>query len=210
MGVKVALVVGLVIVAVAIGATMTGSPMTVIGTNTTEHSLLASAEKKIKACQSNERLPRDTQAIRLRIYAFLGPRVTVEVVAHGRVITRGQRGSGWTGGVVTIPVKPLSTTRSGVKLCFSLLLNGDETAEFAGEPIKRTPVNVSEADALPGRVLVEYMRRDRSSWWSLAPEVARRMGLGHAGSGTWSVLLVLGLMGGVVLVCSRLAVRELR
>jgi hypothetical protein len=36
------------------------------------------------------------------------------------------------------------------------------------------------------------------------------MGLGHAASGTWIVFLVLALMLAVVILASRLALRELR
>lgn len=196
--------------AAAIGVTLSKGPITVSGANTAEALPLATVQQRTQACQANERLPQDTSAIRLRIFAYLGPRVTVEVLAHGHVITRGERGSGWTGGVVTVPVRPISTTRAGLTICFELFLNGDETAYLSGQPATQTRAASGKLEVMPGRVRVEYLRSGRSSWWSLAPAVARRMGLGHAGAGTWSVFLVIGLMGGVVLVCSRLGLQELR
>jgi hypothetical protein len=57
---------------------------------------------------------------------------------------------------------------------------------------------------------MEYLRPGRKSWWSLASSVAHHMGLGHAASGTWIVFLVLALMLTVVILASRLALRELR
>jgi hypothetical protein len=169
---------------------------------------METTQRPIDACQSPELLPRETSAIRLRVDAFLGPRVTLAVVAHGRVIAHGERGSGWTGGAVTIPVSPLSTARPGVDLCFALLLNGDETAELVGEPTPAAHAARGTGGALPGRLRVEYMRLGRS-WWSLTPAVARRMGLGGAVSGAWSVILAVALMGSVALVCSLAILRWL-
>ncbi|MGD0452801.1 MAG: hypothetical protein ABSB69_04330 [Solirubrobacteraceae bacterium] len=205
---KIALGTGLVIGVAALGITLSQSPITVAEVSTAEHGLLGTTTQKLSACQSNEVLPRETSAIRLRVETFIGPKVAVEVLAHGRVIAHGERESGWTGGVVTIPVEPLSMARSGVELCFTLFLNGDESAELVGERTTGALAAQSRFGPLAGRVRVEYLRPGRSSWWSLAPAVARRMGLGRAWSGTWNVLLVFGLMGGMVLLCSRMMLRE--
>lgn len=94
-------------------------------------------------------------------------------------------------------------------LCFAFFVNGEESLQLVGEPAGAALAARSAAGPLPGRVVAEYLRPSRSSWWSLAPSVARRMGLGHAPSGTWSALLVLALMAAVVLVCSRVILREL-
>jgi hypothetical protein len=40
--------------------------------------------------------------------------------------------------------------------------------------------------------------------------VARRMGLGHAPSGTWVVFLLMGMMIVVAVLATRLILRELR
>ena len=200
---------GLLAGVAAIALTLSGSPIAVARVNTTEDTVVEVVRQRLSACQANEALPRGTSAIRLRTFAFLGPRVTVQVLAHGRVIARGERESGWTGGVVTVPVNRLATARTGVETCFTLFPNGDETIELVGEPTTGPLAARSQEGPLPGRIRVEYLRPGSSSWWSLAPEVARRMGLGHAPAGTWSVLLVIALMGSLVALCSRLILREL-
>ncbi|HXP38469.1 MAG TPA: hypothetical protein VN817_11955 [Solirubrobacteraceae bacterium] len=148
--------------------------------------------------------------MRLSVDAFSGPRVVVHAFEHGAVIASGETASGWTGGVVTVPVKPLAQARADVTVCASLYTNGDETISLVGEPADRKHAARGERGVLPGRVQIEYLRPGRSSWFSLAPEVARRMGLGHAGSGTWGVLLVIALSLGVIALSSRTAIRGLR
>lgn len=206
---RVLLGVGLLLGVVLIALTLTQAPTTVARVNTPQGTLVTETQQKLSACQPGEVLPRGTSAIRLRTYAFLGPRVTVSVLAHGHVIAHGERGSGWTGGVVTVPVNRLSTARSGVELCFTLFGNGNESIQLVGEPTTGALAASGPGGTLPGRVRVEYLRSSGASWWSLVPEVARRMGLGHAAAGTWSVLLVLVLMGCLVALCSRLILREL-
>jgi hypothetical protein len=185
------------------------SPPAVARVNTAAHQSLGTTRQAIDACQPDEVIPAQTSAVRLGIGAFLGPRVTVQALAQEQVIARGERRSGWTGGTVTVPVNALSTARSGVEVCFAAHLNGDETAALAGE---RTPVALAAngpGGPLRGRVRIEYLRAGATSWWLLAPSVARRMGLGRAWSGTWSAVLVLALMAGVVALCVRLTRRAL-
>jgi hypothetical protein len=201
---------GLLLGIAAIAITLTEAPITLARLNTPQGAYLTEAQGKVSACQAGELLPRGTSAIRLRAYAFLGPRVTVELRARGHVIADGERGSGWTGGVVTVPVSHLSTARSGVELCFTMFGNGHEPIELLGEPTSGARAARGQHGPLPGRVRVEYLRPGDASWWSIAPEVARRMGLGHAAPGTWSVLLVLALMGCLMALCSRLILRELQ
>jgi len=207
---KIVVVTGLLLILAGIAVTLTQSPITVAAVNTSQTVPLGGLQRGKNYCQSSETLPRETSAIRLRAYAFLGPRVSVEVVAHGHVIAHGQRGSGWTGGVVTIPVNSLSAARAGVTLCFTFFTNEDETIGPVGEPTTGALAARARDAPSPGRVRVEYLRLSRSSWWSLMPEVARRMGLGHAPSGTWTVFLVLALMGGLIAVCARVVLGELR
>jgi hypothetical protein len=206
---KLLLVAGFLLGLVGIAITLTQAPITVARVNTAQTAFVAEVHQKTSVCQPGEVLPRGTSAIRLRAYAFLGPRVTVAVLAHSHVIAHGERGSGWTAGVVTVPVNPLSSTRAGVELCFTLFGNGDESIGLVGEPNDAAPLARGQNAPLPGRVRVEYLRPGGASWWSLAPEVARRMGLGHAPAGSWGVLLVIALMGGLVALCSRLILREL-
>ncbi len=63
---------------------------------------------------------------------------------------------------------------------------------------------------LPGRIAVEYVRAGSSSWWSLVPSVARRMGLGRAWAGTWVAAMVALLMVTGIVLASWLTLREAR
>jgi hypothetical protein len=197
----------LALTAAAACVTLAKSPVEVIAANTSEQQRLELVRHPLDACQANEVLPADTHAVRLQILALLGPKVSLLALQSGRVITSGQRSSGWTGGSVTVPVKPLSSTRPAVELCFALQLNGDESASVMGEPWQGPEAALAGESGLPGRVRVEYLRPARSSWWSLVPAVARHMGLGNVVDGTWSVFAVVGLMASVVCLSSYMALR---
>jgi hypothetical protein len=205
---KVVVAAGLLLGVAAVAITLSHSPIAVAGVNTPLEVPIGAPQPGKTYCQSHEVLPRDTSAIRLRSYAFLGPRVKVTISARAHLIAHGERASGWTGGVVTVPVNRLSTTRSGLDLCFTFFTNEDESIGFFGEPTEALAARGSSG-SLSGRVRAEYLRPSHSSWWSLAPEVARRMGLGRAPSGTWSVLLAVALMVGVFALCARVILREL-
>lgn len=205
---KIALATGLVVGVAATGVTLSQSPDVVAGVSTATQRYIGGTTRATSVCQAGELLPRDVSAIRLRVFAFLGPRVTVRVRSHGHVIAGGERGSGWTGGVVTVPVKPLPKPTSGATLCFTLFVNGDEHDEFGGNPQTGALAARAPDHVLHGRVRVEYMCPGESSWWSLARAVARRMNLGRGWPGVLSVPLALVLMGSVLVLCARLLLRD--
>jgi hypothetical protein len=64
--------------------------------------------------------------------------------------------------------------------------------------------------ALGGRMWVEYLHREASSWASQIPSIARRVGLGRADPGTWVVWVALALMVGVAALASRAVLTGLR
>ncbi len=200
---------GLLLCGVALAVTLSHSPIAVSAMNFPVRSLVLEPRRGLDVCQSGETLPRGTSAIRLRILADVGPRVTLEVFEHNRVIARGEQASGWIGGAVTVPVRAPSVSRSPVTVCFRLFLNGKEAVELLGQQTSRALAARSHGSPLSGRLSIEYLRPSHSSWLSLAPQVARRMGLGRAASGTWSVVLVVVLMAGVALLSARVLLREL-
>jgi hypothetical protein len=207
---KITLVIWLLAGAGALAFVLSRGPLSIARANTVEHSTIATVTQRAEVCQADETLPRGVSAIRLRTYAFLGPRVTVTLSSAGRVIASGERASGWTGGVVTVPLSPPSEQRSGVDLCFALFLDGDESVELSGERAGAGLAAQSSSGALPGRVSVEYLRAGRSSWWSLVPQLARRMGIGHAPAGTWSAVLAAALSAAVIVISVGAVVRGLQ
>jgi hypothetical protein len=209
--VRIALSGGLALVAVAVGLTLTRSPTIAVARNgIPAETILVGTRNGARACQAGETLPAGTSAIRLALVAEIGPRVTVTVTSSGgAAITHGTRSSKWTGASVTVPVERVSRTSAGAQVCF-VLGRPLETVAIVG---RRTPAAValtSGAQKLPGRMAIEYVRQSSTSWLSLAPSIARRMGLGHAWGGTWiAFVLVAAMTCSLALLC-RLAVRELR
>jgi hypothetical protein len=201
---------GLAIIAAVAGVTLPGTPISVARESTAQRETIGTLTRPTRACQADEVLPARTSAIRLQAFASIGPRVTVEVLAHGHVIAHGERAPGWTGGVVTVPVSPLATATSGATLCFALFPNGNETIVLTGGAANGASAAQGSKGAIAGRLVAEYMRPGPRSWWSLLASVVRRMGLGHALGGAWNVVLTLLLMVGVLLLSARATLRYVR
>jgi len=203
--VRVALAVGLALAAAAVGVVLSGSPLTVAGTNSIRaNRAVAYASGNSSRCQTSGTLPEGTSAVRISASANTGPRVTLEVLSGPLVITRGERDAGWgVNETVTVPVKQVSRTIPNASICMAF--------GPAIEPIQLNGAPVKATGGTPDVTLrVEYLRPDRASWWSLASSVAGRMGLGHAPGGTWIVFLLIALMITVATLASRLLLRELR
>jgi hypothetical protein len=208
---RVVLVAGLILTAVGIGAVLLRSPPVLAGDNgvVTENNL-AAAETAGGVCQSREMLPHGTTAVRLTLTAITGPRVSVKALWHSRVVTRGSRPAGWSGSAVTIPVSPLRNTLAPIRLCIYLSdLNGE--VEFHGEHTSHLlAARTYGGSRFPGRIRVEYIRAGHTSWLSLVPSMARRIGLGRAPAGTWVALLAAILSLAVAGLTSFAVIRELR
>jgi hypothetical protein len=206
-----ALVAGLSLLALALVLTLSGSPLVVANTNATPaNEPILEAASGAGACQAGETLPADISAIRLTLVAAAGPRVNVTALSGGRVLTSGSAASGWTSGAVTVPVKALAHPASNVRLCFTLGRSVETIARGGARASAALAARNRAGKPLPGRFTVEYMRPSHSSWWSLAPTVARHIGLGRAPAGGWVAWLVLATMGAVLLGASWLVVKESR
>jgi hypothetical protein len=208
--VKVALAAALALLTVALVLVLLHSPMSVARTNGTpgEEEIIALARRGATFCQAGELVPRGTAAIRLSLSAFTGPRVTVAVSAGGRMVTTGQRGSGWTSRVVTVPVRPLPRPVAGATVCVSFPLRDEVLTVFG----KATPASLAAREdgrPSPGRLWIEYLHAGGRSWASLLPSVVRHFGFGRAAPGTWIALLALALLVAVAALSVRLAVKEL-
>jgi hypothetical protein len=209
--VRTALAAGLALIVAAGVLVLSQAPVKVLASNLTQlRTELAVSNSHSSACQGDERLARDTSAIRISLGAFTGPPVDVKVLFGGRVITAGQRGSGWDGQVVTIPVKPLSRSYSPVRICFAFPLAGGENVQLLGSrSAPAVAARAASGEALAGRVLIEDLGGGSSAWFALLPSVAKNMGFGRAWSGTWVVFLVAISMLAVTALASRLILREL-
>jgi hypothetical protein len=123
-------------------------------------------------------------------------------------VARGERPAGWgIDETVTVPVERVAHAIPTAKIC---VVFGPVTEAVQINGVQQPATGVSGAAEREVRFAVEYLRPGSSSWWSLASTVARRMGFGHAPSGTWIVFLLLALTVAIVALASRLLLRELR
>ena len=196
------------LIAIAAIAVLSGSPVRVARTSSVVlQSDIGSVGGGREICQSNETLPAATSAVRLSFQAIIGPRVALSAFADGRMITQGVRGSNWTAADVTVPVSYVRRRVSGVTLCAALGPTREAVALLGQQSGSASAASVA-GSPLSGRVRVEYLEAGRSSWWSKARAVARRMGLGHVPTGVWNVLLIAVLIAGAAALACVTAVRE--
>jgi hypothetical protein len=209
-GISIVLVVGLVLLAVVIGLTLLQSPVTVIKTNgILAENGFVKTRRAASACQSKEVLPAGTSAIRLALGAQNGPRVAVSARSGDRVLARGNRRAGWTGGTVTVPIRRLSHAAPNAAICFTVD-RPIEALTIFGKPTPQTiALTAADGQKLFGRMAIEYLRPRSASWFSLLRPIARRMGLGHAWSGSWIALALLVVMASIAALSSWLVLREL-
>lgn len=219
--VKITLAVGIALIAVAVAFTLTRSPPRVLrGSWHGTEAELGAPTGDAAMCQDNEVLPAGTTAVRLAMWAFVGARVRVVAYDGTRVLTEGSRGPDWTSTSVTVPVRSVRSTTSGVRLCLAIgpnsepiLVLGDNAppAEAAVELSANAPAprSASLEERLPGRMHVEYLGSGTGSWWSRISSVAQHVGLGRAYSGTWIAALIGALMIAVGALALRLTLREL-
>jgi hypothetical protein len=210
--VKVALAAGLTITVAAIALVLATPPIAVLASNATLPNLpLNYAGRGV--CQAGERLPAGTHALRLSLYAFTGPRVTVEAIAGTRVLSYGKLSAGWSGASITVPVTPVSKSVPDVKICALLATIGERVVAYGTRTDElETGAEVAhtiEGEALPGRMSIQYMGNGHTSWLPMISSVADHMSLGRAWSGIWVVFFVGALMLAVVALATRLVLSEL-
>lgn len=200
--VRVALAVGLVLAATAVGVVLSRSPLTVAGTNSiwAVHLAIPIAKGGFGTCQPSGTVREGTSAIRISASMNIGPRVTVTVLSPSRaIVAHGERAAGW--GVqetVTVPVARVARTIPDARTCIAF-----------GPAVEPIQVNGTRVNGVT-MFRFEYLRPNPASWWSLASSVARRMGFGHAPSGTWVVFLLIALMVAVAILAAQLVLWELR
>jgi hypothetical protein len=207
--VLIALAVGLVLVAIAIGVVLSRAPLAVIGSNEVALSHgIAYAKGGSSGCQQAGTVPAGTTAVRLSAGVNTGPTVTLKVFSGTQLVTQGKRAAGW--GIdesVTVPVKRVARTIPNAKICVTFGPAVEEI-EINGSLVRSKSASGVSTTAI--RLRFEYMRPAHKSWWSLVSPLARRLGFGHAPSGTWIVYLLLALTIAIVALASRLVLRELR
>jgi hypothetical protein len=203
--VRIAFVVGLLLLVVAICVTLTRAQPTVAGTDSTAlQTFVAETSNGAGLCQQDETVPQGTTALRLSLYTIFGPWVAVRVYAGGHTIASGVRGAGWTGEGPTVRVSRVRRTVSNVKVCITFgrplgQIKVDGSVTSPGHPMES-----ADGQQLAGRMRIEYLEPGSHSWWSSASVVASRMGFGRWPAGTWIVFLAIALMVAVLVGIVRL------
>ncbi len=208
--VRVILSVGLGLLGLAaIVVLLSTSTPTVLATNQViPHGRLAINTKTGgDACQSGELVPRGTRQIRLSLEAFIGPALQVTVLSKGHIVTSGKIGAGWGTRYITVPVRPVPRTISSATVCFK---TGrlKEVVSVLLRPAGRSESARTTNERLGGRLGIEYLGRQHSSWLAMIAPVVRHMGLGRAWPGSWVAPVVALLMLAATTLAYRLLVSE--
>lgn len=209
--VKIGLGTALALLVVGIGAALAHDPMSVARLNRaaiTPESPIAQTHAGADYCQAQEVLPSGTTAIRVSLQASIGPRLALSVSSNGRVIASGAQGSAWTGAVVSVPVRPLAGTVSGVTVCVSFQAH-DEVLTLYGKSVPGLPATYDGERRLPGSMRVEYLHAGTRSWASMLSSIVRLMGLGRAFEGDAIAYLVFALLAAIAILTSTLVAREM-
>jgi hypothetical protein len=201
--------VGVALLAVVGALTLTRSPPRAVGAGAQIAGPVAQTTGDMEVCQAGEALPAGVSAIRLAMWAFFGANIHVKVFSGSRVLTEGARGPDWTGNTVTVPVTALHRAVSPVKVCFRIGPNSQPILLLGAEAPQAIAAKSTGGEPLAGRVGIEYLAPGRDSWWSRILQVSRLMGIGHALTGTWVVLLIFALMVAAGVLSIRVVLREL-
>jgi hypothetical protein len=199
---------GLLTVAALLVGVLSQAPRTVLASNSLPvRGRLGPLRPHTAVCQSHERLPRASAALRLSLNGYIGPAVTLTVSHAGRIVGRGHRSAGWLGSSLTFPLEPEAARGLDATICLTRD-SGPLFLGINGGYAPRSRAATVDGKALPGRMRIEYLASGRRSWLSLAEQVARRLGLGHAPSGTWLAPLLTAMMALAVGLAAWVLLRE--
>jgi hypothetical protein len=207
--IRIAVGIGLALVAVAVGVALARSPLVLAGTDGTPlPTEIGATSVPTTICQPEETVPAQTTVIRVSLLSLLGPRIKLVATSGGQVVTEGVVAYGWTGALVSIPVRRVVGTHFHTKICLTLARR-QQLVNLRGVNTKTAPATTEGNQVLPGRMRFEYLQADARSWLSLALPTARRIGLtvgGGAGIVAVPLLMLLSIAG----LTSWLLVRDLR
>lgn len=203
-------VIGLGAVIVALAVAMLRQEPRLSGTDLTpnEAFILRLSEGQ-EVCQSQELLPADTAALAATIgtYGKPGPALRLTVTGpHGTLLTEGSLAEGWRQGDVRIPVRRVTGTTNGARVCLREggHMKGARAIAIAGQrPDPGFTMQVDGHDVEGARLRYEYFRPGRESWYQLLPAIVHRFSLGKAGFVRhwewWAALVLLIATAGLAI-----------
>lgn len=192
---RIVLAVGLALIALLLGATLSGSPLVIVSSSVrSAEDPIAYTESGAPICQGEETVAAGVSALHIFLEAdSMGSAVSVKVLSAGHLVTQGSVNPGWRGVGVTVPVNRVQHTVSHATVC---VLTGPDPEHHLVRGERASPASSATRGGvpLPGRMEIEYLAHDQRSWWSLITPIARRMSLGRATGGMWGALLSVGFM----------------
>jgi hypothetical protein len=203
--VRIALVAGLAILLAALAVVLSGSPLSVAGTNGVSYRYSRDFRPHDTViCSDGDSVPQGTEAVRVSLSANIGPRVTIRILSGAERVSEGVRDAGWgVDETVTIPVARVPRAIPRARIC--------ATVAPAVEPVQINGTRLPRGAGAPGVALrIEYLRPSHSSWLSLAASVAHHMGMARAPGGAWVAYLAIAVMIAICALAARLALQELR
>ncbi len=209
--VTVALAGGLALTLVAVVLVLAQSPQTIVRSNygVVEREIINTVNGGTTICDADEYVPQGTTEIQPKLGANTGPRMEVTVLSGPHIATSGARGSGWSGRIVTIPVKPLHQAIQDATICVSFQMH-NETISIYGSPSPRRTGTEVGGKTLPETMWINYLRPSGQSWASRLGAIAQHFEFGRTTTGAWVVVLSLALVASVIGIASGLALKELR
>jgi len=207
--IRIAVAIGLALVAAAVGVSLARSPLVLAGSDGTPlPTEIGATSVPATICQGEETVPAGTSVMRVSLLSLLGPRIKLVARAGGQVVTTGEIGYGWTGSVVMIPVRRVVGAHPHTTICVTLAKR-QQLVNMRGANTKFAPAVTEGSQVLPGRMRFDYLRKDDRTWLSLALPTARRIGLA-IGGGAGIVAIPLALLLSIASLSSWLLVRDLR
>ncbi len=201
--VRLGLAAGLLGIAVALALVLARPPLVLAGSNEVAPKFAIEFTRGGETiCQPGHTVPQGTEAIRVSLSPNIGPSVRLVVSSGSEVITEGERDPGWgVDETVLVSVKRVAHTAYNTRICTKI-----------GPAVEGVQVNGERVTVNGGQAIwlrMEYLRPGPSSWLSLGPSIASRMGLAHAPAGAWVGYMVIAVMIAVCGFASRLVLREL-
>lgn len=187
------LALGALLLAGAVALTLANAGPRRTGTNDVVPSqVVASLSGSHRICQ-DERLPADTDVLRVSLASASAPppraRVTVATregpIASDRVA--------WDSDQATVVLGSRLARDVDGRICFSLGSRASQaTTDVTAGAVEGTGMTIDET---PSQALlrIEYVDSRAQTWWAFLPTVVERIGRGHAWSGS-SVALVVVLL----------------
>ncbi len=204
------LVVGAVVLAIGLAAALSHASVRRTGTDDVViTAIVGRLHGAHRLCQGEERIPAGTAGLRMALVPGSEPHAAISAsvgTEAGTVATASD--VRWDGDSIVATLRPRIRSDVAGQVCAQIRTRtrGGEVGVF-GRPAE-APLSAT-ADGVPiqGRMRVEYLQPRAESWWAFAPTVIRRIGLGHAWTGSSTALAAAFLMAISILLAAWLLVR---